>query len=92
MNYEKIYSKIIEQGQNRILEGYGEKHHILPKCTGGPKVQNKGREFYINGILYNNLTYAAKDFNVSISTISNRLKNPYFTNYVYSDELNIKIL
>ena len=35
MNYEKIYNKIIEISKNRILEGYKEKHHIIPKCLGG---------------------------------------------------------
>jgi len=35
MNYENIYNKIIEKSKNRILEGYVEKHHILPKCIGG---------------------------------------------------------
>jgi hypothetical protein len=35
MNYEKIYNQIIEHAQNRKLEGYKEKHHIVPKCLGG---------------------------------------------------------
>ena len=35
MNYEKIYNQIIECAQNRKLEGYKEKHHIIPKCLGG---------------------------------------------------------
>ena len=35
MNYEKIYNQIIERAKNRVLEGYGEKHHIIPKCMGG---------------------------------------------------------
>jgi hypothetical protein len=35
MNYQKIYNQIIERAQNRILEGYVEKHHIIPKCLGG---------------------------------------------------------
>jgi hypothetical protein len=35
MNYQKIYSQIIERAKNRHLEGYKEKHHILPKCLGG---------------------------------------------------------
>ena len=30
MNYQKIYSQIIERAKNRQLEGYKEKHHILP--------------------------------------------------------------
>lgn len=35
MNYQKIYDNIIRRGQNRILEGYSEKHHIVPRCIGG---------------------------------------------------------
>jgi hypothetical protein len=35
MNYQKIYNQIIERAQNRQLEGYKEKHHIIPKCLGG---------------------------------------------------------
>ena len=35
MNYEKIYNQIINSGKNRIIIGYSEKHHIIPKCNGG---------------------------------------------------------
>lgn len=35
MNYQKIYDQIIERAKNRQLEGYIEKHHIIPKCLGG---------------------------------------------------------
>jgi len=35
MNYQKIYNKQVRRGQNRILEGYSEKHHIVPRCLGG---------------------------------------------------------
>jgi hypothetical protein len=35
MNYPKIYNQIIERAKTRQLEGYKEKHHILPKCLGG---------------------------------------------------------
>jgi hypothetical protein len=35
MNYEKIYNQIIERAKNRTLEGYCEKHHIIPKCMNG---------------------------------------------------------
>lgn len=35
MNYTKIYYQIINKGQNRTLEEYKEKHHIIPKCIGG---------------------------------------------------------
>jgi len=35
MNYQKIYNQIIERAQNRKLEGYKEKHHVIPRCLDG---------------------------------------------------------
>ena len=35
MNYQNIYNKIILRGKDRVLTGYTEIHHILPKCLGG---------------------------------------------------------
>lgn len=35
MNYQKIYNNIVRRGQQRILEGYKESHHIVPRCIGG---------------------------------------------------------
>lgn len=35
MDYQRIYNQLVERAQNRTLEGYTEKHHILPKCLGG---------------------------------------------------------
>jgi hypothetical protein len=35
MDYQKIYNQIIERAKNRELNGYTEKHHIIPKCLGG---------------------------------------------------------
>ena len=35
MNYEKIYNNLIEKAQNRVLDGYVERHHIVPRCMGG---------------------------------------------------------
>jgi len=35
MKYNKIYNDIIERGKSRILAGYKETHHIIPKCIGG---------------------------------------------------------
>jgi len=39
MNYERIYNQIIERANNRIIEGYTEKHHIIPKCMGGNDIK-----------------------------------------------------
>lgn len=35
MNYQKIYDQIIDRAKERKLQGYKEKHHIIPKCMGG---------------------------------------------------------
>jgi hypothetical protein len=35
MDYQKIYNTLVRRGQSRILEGYSEKHHIVPRCIGG---------------------------------------------------------
>jgi hypothetical protein len=40
MNYQKIYNDIIIRGQSRMLEGYKEKHHIIPRCMGGSNDTN----------------------------------------------------
>lgn len=35
MNYKKHYDALIERACHRILEGYKERHHIVPACMGG---------------------------------------------------------
>lgn len=35
MNYKKHYDLLINRARNRILEGYTEKHHVVPRCVGG---------------------------------------------------------
>lgn len=35
MNYELHYNKLIERAKTRLLEGYSEKHHVIPRCLGG---------------------------------------------------------
>tara|TARA_R110000787_G_scaffold259383_1_gene364696 strand:- start:262 stop:987 length:726 start_codon:yes stop_codon:yes gene_type:complete len=56
MNYQKIYDQIVERGRQRLLEGYGENHHIIPKCTGGADTQDNivrltAREHFICHLL-----------------------------------------
>lgn len=40
MDYQKIHDKIIERAKNRKLEGYVERHHIIPKCMNGTNEPN----------------------------------------------------
>lgn len=35
MNYAKIYAQLIERSTTRSLDGYTEKHHVVPRCMGG---------------------------------------------------------
>lgn len=35
MNYSRHYSLLINRAVGRTLEGYIEKHHVLPRCMGG---------------------------------------------------------
>lgn len=39
MDYTRIYNQIIERAQTRELDGYVEKHHIVPKCMDGLDVK-----------------------------------------------------
>lgn len=35
MNYQRHYDRLVERARNRVLQGYVEVHHILPRCIGG---------------------------------------------------------
>lgn len=35
MDYTKHYNTLCKRGQVRLLEGYSEIHHIIPRCLGG---------------------------------------------------------
>ena len=35
MNYQRHYDLLIERARNRTLEGYCERHHVIPVCMGG---------------------------------------------------------
>jgi len=35
MNYQRIYDQLMDRARTRKLEGYSEKHHLLPRCIGG---------------------------------------------------------
>ena len=40
MDYTTHYNRLITRGKTRILTGYQEKHHIVPKCLGGNNSKN----------------------------------------------------
>ena len=35
MDYKRIYDALIKRARTRLLEGYVERHHVIPKCMGG---------------------------------------------------------
>jgi hypothetical protein len=35
MNYQRIHDAIIDRARNRKLQGYRERHHVIPRCLGG---------------------------------------------------------
>lgn len=52
MDYRKIHDAIIIRAKNRVLSGYIERHHIIPKCMGGSNdkdnlVNLTAREHYV---------------------------------------------
>ena len=61
MNYKKIYDQLVEKCRVRgldksALEGYYEKHHIIPRCLGGGNgvsnlVMFTGREHFVAHML-----------------------------------------
>jgi hypothetical protein len=56
MNYQRIYNQIIERAQIRKLEGYKEKHHIIPRCIDGLDIEENiveltAREHFLCHIL-----------------------------------------
>lgn len=35
MNYQKIYDRLMARAVGRLIDGYTESHHIVPRCMGG---------------------------------------------------------
>lgn len=35
MNYAAHYDRLIERARNRAIDGYVERHHVVPRCIGG---------------------------------------------------------
>jgi hypothetical protein len=88
MDYQKIYDQIIERAKNRILEGYLEKHHIIPVCIGGDNkkeniVSLTAREhFLVHWLLYRQ-NPDNKSLMYSFWMMSCRFKN--FSSIAYSE-------
>lgn len=35
MDYKRHYTRLIERARNRIIDGYVERHHVIPRCMSG---------------------------------------------------------
>ena len=44
MNYQKIYNSLVGNRRCNLVEGYSERHHILPRCLGGTEERKKDRK------------------------------------------------
>ena len=89
----KIYNSL-NQAANELNES---RTNLVRKCLNEKNINyefieqdskikykfNKPRSCIINGIIYNSLNQAAKEFNVNHSTIKNRIKSNKFLNYKY---------
>jgi len=69
--YFRFYYNIISNAQSRILEGYSEKHHIIPRALGGDDspdnlVNLTAREHFICHMLLVKMT-EGKDYNKMLS-------------------------
>ena len=63
--YSSIYYKIIERAKSRIISGYVEKHHVIPKSLGGTNDKNNivkltAREHFICHLLLTKMTSGEK--------------------------------
>lgn len=52
MNYQRIYNELINRARTRTLQGYKERHHVIPRCMGGTEdsenlVDLTAREHYV---------------------------------------------
>lgn len=77
MDYCRIYKSLIDRANDRIIVGYKESHHIVPKCLGGLDVEENlvyltAEEHYVAHLLLvkiypdnKSLIYAAKMMTVS---------------------------
>lgn len=79
MNYLRIHDFIIDRAQNRIIEGYVERHHIIPKCLGGSNskdniVRLTGKEHYIIHLLLLHIYPNSKKLMHAFWMMSNKMR------------------
>ena len=60
--YTRIYYTIVERAKTRIISGYTENHHIIPRSLGGPNSKDNlaaltAREHFICHLMLTRMTY-----------------------------------
>ena len=86
MNYERTYNQIIERAKNRILVGYKETHHIIPRCMNGTDEKDNlvdltAREHFICHLLLTRTYPTHKGLRLAIWNMCN-VKRTYQDRYI----------
>lgn len=75
MDYQKHYDLLIERARARVLQGYVEVHHVVPRCLGGGDekenlVQLTAEEHYLAHQLLHKLHPSVKGLLFSVISMS----------------------
>lgn len=97
MNYQKVYDQLVEKcvprGLNKkALEGYFEKHHIIPKCLGGTNTNDNYVLFTAREhVIAHKLLWKANPDNYSLMWAYTRTVNAHKELLTWSDVEKAKI-
>lgn len=97
MNYQKIYNDLVAKCTPRgldkkVLEGYFEKHHIIPKCLGGKNTNDNYVLFTAREhVLAHKLLWKAYPDNYSLMWAYTRTVNAHKDLLTWSDVEKAKI-
>lgn len=97
MNYQKVYDELVDKcvprGLNKkVLEGYFEKHHIIPKCLGGTNSSDNYVLFTAREhVIAHKLLWKANPENYSLMWAYTRTVNAHKDLLTWSDVEKAKI-
>ncbi len=77
--YTKIYYQLVNRACSRVLDGYKERHHIIPKCIGGDNtpcniIELTAREHFICHKL---LTKMSDHNSLKYALVALSIRNPH---------------
>ena len=84
MNYNIHYQNLINRSKNRNIDGYKERHHIIPKCMGGTDSEDNlvdltPEEHYVaHQLLIKIYPKNKKLINAAVMMIANRPSNKIY--------------